>query len=422
MNRLKKEITLSYGIAQMSTTLLGTGLFMVPAIAAGIAGQSLPWAWLILLVAVSPIALTFATLGKHFPSAGGTSYFVKKAFGRRLEKAVAWLFLSVIPVGVPAAIALAGGFAQQILPAPLSGSIASQLFVVVMLMAVNLIGSKSSGRLQSAIAVGIVVLVICCWYEANIALSDMSLPPLTQESAIPISSALAVMFWCFVGIEAFAHMGEEFKNPQRDFPIAIIVGCIIAGMVYWAFSIVVLKLGAYGTPAMDKSSVPYITTALFGSSVNWLISLMGLLACFASINLYTQGLSRMLWAQAQQYYPNGKLATLSARGVPAYATLLIGVVLVISSVIGELSGIDLEEFLKLANGVFVLVYLLAMWAGCHLLDGLSKGLAIVSLMLCVIVLLFLKWSMLYAIIIFLLFLLPKGSRSTSANCETNKGV
>ena len=35
---LRQEITLFSGIGQMSTTLLGTGLFMVPAIAAGIAG------------------------------------------------------------------------------------------------------------------------------------------------------------------------------------------------------------------------------------------------------------------------------------------------------------------------------------------------------------------------------------------------
>ncbi len=37
VNQLKKDISLGAGIAQLSTTLMGTGLFMVPAIAAGIA-------------------------------------------------------------------------------------------------------------------------------------------------------------------------------------------------------------------------------------------------------------------------------------------------------------------------------------------------------------------------------------------------
>lgn len=56
MSQLKQEITLLSGIGQLSTTLLGTGLFMVPAIAAGIAagiaGQLSLWAWLGLCSAV----------------------------------------------------------------------------------------------------------------------------------------------------------------------------------------------------------------------------------------------------------------------------------------------------------------------------------------------------------------------------------
>ncbi len=27
------------------------------------------------------------------------------------------------------------------------------------------------------------------------------------------------MFWCFVGLEAFAHLASEFKRPERDFPV-----------------------------------------------------------------------------------------------------------------------------------------------------------------------------------------------------------
>ena len=54
------------------------------------------------------------------------------------------------------------------------------------------------------------------------------------------------MFWCFVGIEAFTHMGEEFKNPERDFPLALLFGVLLAGLVYWACSVAVLSFHAYG--------------------------------------------------------------------------------------------------------------------------------------------------------------------------------
>lgn len=406
MSQLKQEITLLSGIGQLSTTLLGTGLFMVPAIVAGIAGQLSLWAWLILFIAICPIALTFAQLGKHFPNAGGTAYFVRKAFNTKLEKSVAWLFLSVIPVGVPAAIALAAGFLQQLLPEGFSSSLTAQIITVAMLIAVNLAGSKSSGRLQTLIAVAIFTLIAAFWWKGGFTAQDLALPPLTTESLWPIGLALGVMFWCFVGIEAFAHMGEEFKNPQRDFPIAIVVGCFVAGATYWVCSVIILKMGAYGTPDFDSASIPWISEQLFGVEFKTLISVIGFAACFASVNLYTQSLSRMLWAQAREYTPNSPIARLSIRGVPANATIAIGAVVLLSCILGEMSGLDLEFFLKLANGIFVLIYLLAMLAAFRLLSGLSRKLAGLSLLLCSAVFICLGWSMLYAVSVFAMLNLP----------------
>ncbi|MFN3016990.1 L-methionine/branched-chain amino acid transporter [Vibrio coralliilyticus] len=412
MSQLKQEITLLSGVGQLSTTLLGTGLFMVPAIAAGIAGSLSLWAWLILFIAICPIALTFAQLGKRYPNAGGTAHFVRQAFDQRLEKSVAWLFVSVIPVGVPAAVALAAGFLQQLLPEALNSSIFAQLLTVFLLIAVNLAGTKSSGRLQTLIALSIFALVAAFWWKGDIGAQDLTMPALSSESTWSIGAALAVMFWCFVGIEAFAHMGEEFKNPQRDFPIAIIIGCFVAGAAYWACSVVILKYGAYGSSEFDSASIPWLSEMLFGEQFKLLISALGFAACFASVNLYTQSLSRMVWAQAREYKPQSALARVSIRGVPANATLAVGVVLVLSCLVGEISGLDLEFFLKLANGIFVLVYLLAMLSAYKLLTGISKWLAGVSLLICTGVFICLGWSMLYAIAVFVLLSLPWGKRQT----------
>ncbi len=170
-----------------------------------------------------------------------------------------------------------------------------------MLIIVNLLGTKSSGRLQTLIALSIFALVIALLYQGEVSTADIIMPALTKDAIWPIASALAVMFWCFVGIEAFAHMGEEFKNPERDFPLAIIIGCFIGGATYWACSVVILKYGAYGSAYFETASIPWLSEQLFGEKFGLLISVLGFAACFASINLYTQSLSRMVWAQARQY-------------------------------------------------------------------------------------------------------------------------
>ncbi|SQA85801.1 permease [Citrobacter freundii] len=92
MSGLKQELGLAQGVGLLSTSLLGTGVFAVPALAALVAGNNSLWAWPVLIVLVFPVAIVFAVLGRHFPSAGGVAHFVGMAFGSRLERVTGWLF------------------------------------------------------------------------------------------------------------------------------------------------------------------------------------------------------------------------------------------------------------------------------------------------------------------------------------------
>lgn len=62
MSGLKQELGLAQGIGLLSTSLLGTGVFAVPALAALVAGNNSLWAWPILIILVFPIAIVFAIL------------------------------------------------------------------------------------------------------------------------------------------------------------------------------------------------------------------------------------------------------------------------------------------------------------------------------------------------------------------------
>lgn len=404
--QLKQDITLIGGVGQLSTTLLGTGLFMIPAIAANIAGEWSLWAWIILLLAICPIALTFALLGRQYPNAGGTAYFVRQAFNRKMERSVAWLFLSVLPVGLPAAITLASGFGKELLPSFMDHRYLAETITLLLILGLTLLGSKSSSQFQALIALSIFALVVVFFWQGDISLVDISMPSLNSSAVLPIGSALAVMFWCFVGIEAFSHMGEEFKNPQRDFPIAIILGCLVAGFIYWACSVVILKFHAYEPNVAAHSSIPWLSEHLLGNKLALIVTLIGYFACFASINLYTQSMIRLVWAQAREYRPSSSLARLSKRGVPTVATYIVALVLFLSISFGHLVNLDPELLVTLANSIFIMLYLLAMLSAFRLLDGFAKYLAGFSTLLCLIVFLCLGWSMLYAVLIFGLLMLP----------------
>ena len=221
MSRLNQELGLIQGIALLSTSLLGTGIFVVPALAATAAGPVSLWAWLILIALILPMAFTFAQLGRAYPHAGGAPHLIGKAFGARMERLSALLFLAVLPVGLPAALEIASGFAKAVWPLHSGGELLVQLATLAGLWLLGQRPARASGTLQALIALAIIASVALAWWLGDLPQAELPLlPPLAGQWQL-LPAALAVMFWCFVGIEAFTHLGEEFRRPARDFPLAL---------------------------------------------------------------------------------------------------------------------------------------------------------------------------------------------------------
>ena len=407
MSRLHKELGLGQGVALMATSLLGTGIFVVPAVAASIAGSWSLLAWLLLIVLVLPVAFTFALLGKRFPHAGGAAHIVGKALGPRFEKLTAFLFIAVLPVGLPAALVMATGFWHSVMELSHFAELAIQLGTLTLILVLGLGGAKLSGSVQAGIALLIVTLVLMLWWQGDIHLADASFSVAEGESVLSVVPALSVMFWCFVGIEAFIHMGEEFKDSERDFPIALILGVLLAGLVYWGCSVAVLKYGVYGSEQENTTAIPRLLALMFGPAGQWLAAVIGYLACFASMNIYIQGFARLLWSMADEGSLNriglGSLGILNSRRIPARALWFVTVICAASVLTLEFTGLSLESMIRFANGNFVVVYLLAMLAGALILKSWQRWLAILSSLLCLLVLTAIGADLFYVFSLILLF-------------------
>ncbi|MEG6216796.1 L-methionine/branched-chain amino acid transporter [Enterobacter quasihormaechei] len=408
MSGLRQELGLAQGIGLLSTSLLGTGVFAVPALAALVAGNNSLWAWPVLIVLVFPVAIVFAILGRHFPSAGGVAHFVGMAFGPRMERVTGWLFLSVIPVGLPAALHIATGFGQALFGWHDEQLLLAELGTLAIVWWVGSRGASSSANLQTLVA----ALIVAIWFAGDITVADIPFPAINDVDHVQLFAALSVMFWCFVGLEAFAHLASEFKQPERDFPRALIIGLLLAGTVYWACTVLVLHFNAFGEEKAAAASLPGIVVQLFGVKALWVACVIGYLACFASLNIYIQSFARLVWSQAL-YKPDSRLARLSKRQLPANALNTVLGCCVVSSLGIYLLDINLDALIVYANGIFIMIYLLCMLAGCRLLKGRFKALAAVGCVLCLLLLAMVGWKSVYAIIMLagLWLFLPKRQNS-----------
>ncbi|HEP0315216.1 TPA: L-methionine/branched-chain amino acid transporter [Enterobacter bugandensis] len=397
MSGLRQELGLAQGVGLLSTSLLGTGVFAVPALAALVAGNNSLWAWPVLILLVFPVAIVFAILGRHFPSAGGVAHFVGMAFGPRMERVTGWLFLSVIPVGLPAALHIATGFGQALFGWHDEQLLLAELGTLAIVWWVGSRGASSSANLQTLVAALIVVLIVAIWFAGNITVADIPFPAINDIDHSQLFAALSVMFWCFVGLEAFAHLASEFKQPERDFPRALMMGLLLAGTVYWACTVLVLHFNAFGEDKAAAASLPGIVVKLFGVKALWVACVIGYLACFASLNIYIQSFARLVWSQAR-YKPESRLARLSKRQLPMNALNAVLGCCVLSSLGIYLLDINLDALIIYANGIFIMIYLLCMLAGCRLLKGRYKALAVVGGVLCLLLLAMVGWKSVYAIV------------------------
>ena len=399
MSRLNKELGLLQGIALLSTSLLGTGIFVVPALAATAAGSASLWAWLILIALVLPVAFTFAQLGRHFPHAGGAPHLIGRAFGARSERLIALLFLAVLPVGLPAALNIATGFWQAVLPIGRGEALLIQFATLGLMLLLGQRPARASGLVQGLIALAILGTVGLVWWVGDLPLASQPLLPPIDGSWQLIPAALGVMFWCFVGIEAFTHLGEEFKHPRRDFPLALLLGVLLAGLVYWAFSVAVLSVGVYGNEHSDAASLPRLMHRLLGDEARWLVAAVGYLACFASMNVYVQGFARLIWSLADEDKLPSALAVRNRHGVPARALLLVVLICALCAALAAVLQLSVDDLIRYANGNFIVVYLLSMAAGVVLLRGVWRWVAGLSCALCGLVLLALGVDALYALVL-----------------------
>ncbi|MGL4858313.1 MAG: L-methionine/branched-chain amino acid transporter [Enterobacteriaceae bacterium] len=400
MSELKKQLGVFQGAGMLTTSLLGTGMFAVPALIAVSAGMTSLWAWPVLMLITLPIALVFAALGRYFPNASGAAHFVTLAFGPRLGKMTSWLFLSVIPLGLPAVMHIASGFWQAAFTLQHSDLLIIQLVTLALLWLVGLSNLSGSAYIQSLIAVFIVLMLVAFWWGGDVKLAALPFFSASSFNVQHLFGTLSVMFWCFVGLEAFAHLAEEFHNPRRDFHKALLLGLLLAGIIYWGCTVVVIYFNHYASNVEASAVLPMIAGRLFGSDSIWVICIIGYLSCFASTNVYTQSFARLIWSQSWNKDPDAWLSRLSAGKAPINALSVVVLAGVVTTLVSWFFTLSLTSLLIYSNGILVLVYLLSMLSGWRLLKGGHRWLALLGALLCAALLLMMGWKSLYALLIF----------------------
>ncbi len=385
---LRKTITLRHAVALYVSSVLGSGVLVLPGIAAQLAGPGSLAAWVVLCLASYPFAFTFASLSARNPESGGVYAFAKEAFGLHAAGAAGWLFALWYIGGAPAVTLIAASYLGYAFPL---GRLEIHLVasaVIIVPYLINLRGIVLSNRVQLAVVVSIMALLVLAVASSISSIRGENYVPLFPNGILPVGTAAALIFWSYLGYENVSNVAEEFRNPKKDFNRSVLLSVILIGFLYVAVAFVTVGTRAYEAGGSVAPFAAMFSRVLgtYGAAGT---AVLAVVIIFGTVNAYTAGMSRVILAVAR----DGSLPAVFARvnagtGAPAGSLTLLTALSLVMLLVYYLFDVDLKTALLIPSGAAVLVYVIGSASGIRLLKvhGAKKVLPWISLITSIAVL------------------------------------
>jgi APA family basic amino acid/polyamine antiporter len=317
--------------------VIGSGIFLVPSDVLrqtdGRIGVAL-LVWLIAGILSLLGALTYAELSGADPESGGIYVYVRDAFGPFLAFLYGWTLFFMINGGAIAALAVAfTTYMNQLLPVSGWGAKLTQTALIVVLIAINVRGTRQSADVQNVstvIKVGAIVIMAALMLAIGGGTERTPLPlwPETMTGSVLSGGLLAMIgvLWAYEGWQFATFSAGETRDPQRCFPRGIITGTAALIVVYLLANLG--YLAALGPERMAASSAVAADAvgAVFGPAAANVIAAVILISIFSAANSALLTTPRVYYAMARDGLFFKRLADVHPRfGTPSTAVIAQGV-------------------------------------------------------------------------------------------------
>jgi len=333
---LKREIGLFGATALGIGAIIGSGIFIVTGIVAGIAGPAM-----IISVVIAGIislfsALSVAELSVYLPKEGGTYAFAQKLISPFAGYIAGWIWIfSNIFVGAAVSLGFAHYFATLVpaVPVKIIAVIICLIFIII-----NYLGLKESTLLNNVL-VTLKVLILLFFIAFGLGFFNIThFTPPAPSGMTGILSGAALIFFAYTGFARVTIMAEEVKEPEKTIPRSIYLALGISTFLYILVS--VIAVGLVGTSDLAQSGSPLAAAiTVTGSPAAVLLISSGAMIATASVLLTTiLGISRIVFAMARNNDLPAFLSSISPRFcTPHYAIWITGAFMILAILLADLS-------------------------------------------------------------------------------------
>jgi amino acid transporter len=347
-DRLEPKLGL-YGVFAVSVgAMIGSGIFVLPALAAKIAGPAVVLAYFIAGLIIFPAAFSKSEMATAMPESGGVYLYIDRAMGPLMGTIAGFgVWFSMVFKSAFALVGL-GAYLKLFEHLP-ERPVAATLAVVIVL--INIAGAKTTARFQSFL-IALVLGVLAVFVATGVNSVDSSqFDPFFSKGLKGLLSATGLVFVSFIGVTKVASVAEEVRQPERNLPAGILLSVALMIVVYPLLAWVMV--GTAGVDALTQTVTPMTTSAeqFMGAFGFDIIGIVAIIALISMANAGVLASSRYPFAMARQALAPPFLAKISSRSTPVPSILVTGAVLLVL-----IAFVPILELAKLASAFQLIVF------------------------------------------------------------------
>jgi APA family basic amino acid/polyamine antiporter len=329
---LPRKLGLFSAVTVLIGSTIGSGIFRSSAgIAARIPDERLFFAaWIVGGVCVLAGALTYAELAGALPRTGGVFVYLREGFGRLPAFLFGWAELTIVRASALGAIATV--FAEYLLRMLGLGVTSNDTVHYVAAASIllvaffNFVGVHIGALIQNLTAstkyLALVLLVLVSFLVDGAS----STPNLTSADTASTSLslfglALISILWVYDGWADLTFVSGEVRAPERNLPVALIVGTLAVIAIYLAANVAYVHVLRIGGIAKSQLVAADVAQRVVGNVGVKLVSLAVMISAFGTLNGSIMTGPRIFFAMADEGLFFKKVAAVHPRWNTPYVAI-----------------------------------------------------------------------------------------------------
>src|SRR5579863_790513 len=318
-------------VALTVNSIIGSGIFGLPSVVAGLLGKLSPLAVLFAGGGMAVIMGCYAEVASYFHEAGGPYLYARAAFGRMMGIQTAWM-LCLGQVAAPAANAnLFLIYLGEFWPhakAPLPRFVILTVLVGVLAF-INFRGVRGGAQVSNIFTaakllplLAVIVLGGAVMWAHH---SNVSPAPVHASTADWLRAMLLLAF-AYGGFETALAPMSEARNPRRDVPFALFAALVACTLIYALIQYVVV--GTLPDAAHSERPLADVARLALGHFGAGLVAIGALVSFYGYLSAKILAMPRVTFALAEQGDFPRAFGAVHPRFKTPYVSLLVFALLI----------------------------------------------------------------------------------------------